>query len=91
MWRPHHTRTGHYTHSLHFDEQRASTGLPRVRLFRPFEDLVGPLGHKIDDGAISFAFRVEPRHCNTQSTLDSFAFRVEPRHCNTRHSTVVCS
>lgn len=34
-----------------------------------FEDLVGPLGYKIENGAIRFAFRVEPRHCNTQSTL----------------------
>lgn len=35
----------------------------------PFEDLVGPLGWKVEDDAIHFVFRVQPHHCNTQSTL----------------------
>ena len=35
----------------------------------PFEDLVGPLGYKVEGDRIRFVFRVEQRHCNTQSTL----------------------
>lgn len=44
-------------------------GYRKYDYFDPFEDLVGPLGHKVEDGAIHFVFRVESRHCNTQSTL----------------------
>ena len=35
----------------------------------PFENHVGPLGYKVDDGKICFAFHVQPHHCNTQATL----------------------
>ena len=35
----------------------------------PFEDLVGPLGYKVVDGTISFAFRADDRHRNTGGTL----------------------
>ncbi|MCE2513476.1 MAG: PaaI family thioesterase [Acidobacteria bacterium] len=35
----------------------------------PFEDLVGPIGYRIDGGAISFAFRSDQRHANTGGTL----------------------
>ena len=35
----------------------------------PFEDHVGPLGYKVVDGAISFAFQADRRHANTSGTL----------------------
>ena len=35
----------------------------------PFEDLVGPMGYRIDGDAISFAFRSDQRHANTGGTL----------------------
>ena len=35
----------------------------------PFEDLVGPFGYRIEDGAISFAFLAGSQHCNTGDTL----------------------
>ena len=35
----------------------------------PFEDHVGPLGYKIEDGTISFAFQADGRHANTGGTL----------------------
>ena len=44
-------------------------GYAKYDYLDPFEDLVGPLGYKADGDTIRFAFRVEPRHCNTQSTV----------------------
>ena len=35
----------------------------------PFEDQVGPLGYRVDDGTIRFAFRADERHANTGDTL----------------------
>ena len=35
----------------------------------PFENLVGPLGYRVSDGKISFAFLAEPHHRNTGDTL----------------------
>ena len=35
----------------------------------PFENHVGLLGYKVDDGKIRFAFHAQPHHCNTQATL----------------------
>ncbi len=35
----------------------------------PFENLVGPLGYKVVDETISFAFRADERHGNTGGTL----------------------
>ena len=35
----------------------------------PFEEHIGPLGYKIEDGTIRFAFHVRQHHCNTQETL----------------------
>ncbi len=35
----------------------------------PFEDLVGPLGYRVSDGTISFAFIAQPHHRNTGDTL----------------------
>lgn len=35
----------------------------------PFEDHVGPLGYKVTDGTISFAFQADDRHRNTGGTL----------------------
>ena len=35
----------------------------------PFEDLVGPIGYRVDGGAVSFAFRSDGRHANTGGTL----------------------
>jgi len=35
----------------------------------PFEDLIGPLGYKIDSDGIRFAFHAGLHHCNTQSTV----------------------
>ena len=35
----------------------------------PFEDHVGPLGYKVVDGTISFAFQADERHSNTGGTL----------------------
>ena len=35
----------------------------------PFEDHVGPLGYKVTDGTISFAFQADGRHRNTGGAL----------------------
>jgi uncharacterized protein (TIGR00369 family) len=35
----------------------------------PFEDHVGPLGHKVVDGKITFAFLADGRHRNTAGTV----------------------
>ena len=35
----------------------------------PFEDLVGPLGYKVEGGRISFIFEAQPHHCNSSDTL----------------------
>ena len=35
----------------------------------PFEDHVGPLGYKVVDGTIVFAFQADARHANTSGTL----------------------
>ena len=35
----------------------------------PFEKLIGPLGYRVEDGAISFAFIAQPNHRNTGDTL----------------------
>ena len=35
----------------------------------PFEDYVGPLGYKVEDGQIYFAFEAKPQHANTGDTL----------------------
>ena len=34
-----------------------------------FEELVGPLGHKVEGDTISFAFRADARHRNTGDTV----------------------
>ena len=34
----------------------------------PFEDHVGPLGYKVVDGTITFAFLADGRHRNTAGT-----------------------
>jgi uncharacterized protein (TIGR00369 family) len=35
----------------------------------PFEDFVGPMGYKVEDDRISFAFPAQPHHRNTSDTL----------------------
>ena len=35
----------------------------------PFEDHVGPLGYKVVDGTITFAFLADARHRNTAGTV----------------------
>jgi acyl-coenzyme A thioesterase 13 len=35
----------------------------------PFEDLVGPLGYRVVNGALSLVFEVGPQHCNSQATV----------------------
>ena len=35
----------------------------------PFEELVGPLGYRVVDGRIVFAFIAQPHHRNTSDTL----------------------
>lgn len=44
-------------------------GYKKYEYHDPFEDLVGPLGCKREQGRISFAFRVRPDHLNTGGTL----------------------
>jgi acyl-coenzyme A thioesterase PaaI-like protein len=35
----------------------------------PFENLVGPLGYKVDDGSLSFVFEAGAHHCNAQEII----------------------
>ena len=35
----------------------------------PFEDLVGPLGYRVANGALSLVFEAGPQHCNTQASI----------------------
>lgn len=44
-------------------------GYEKYAYVDPFEDYVGPLGYKVADGKIHFAFRAQPHHANTGSTL----------------------
>ena len=44
------------------------SGYQKCNYADPFEDLIGPLGYKVDGHRVSFGFKVESRHCNTQGT-----------------------
>ena len=44
-------------------------GYKRCDYDDPFENLVGPLGYKVDDGSVSFIFEAAAHHCNTQEII----------------------